>query len=65
MILYNDGRAVPPVMLYCTACPGKGPLSCEHLVIPAAAAGINCTLCTQNTDITLMTQDRQEPTLYL
>jgi hypothetical protein len=49
MILYCDGRVVPPTMSYCTAWPGKGLLSCSAaqllscsaallLAIPAAAA---------------------------
>ncbi len=36
-----DGRSVPPLMTYGTACSGKGLLSCELLGIPTAAvAGI-------------------------
>jgi hypothetical protein len=36
--LYCDGRAVPPAMMYCTACPAKELLSCELLAITAVAA---------------------------
>jgi hypothetical protein len=51
--LYCDGRAVPPALTDCTACPGRGLLSCEFLAIPAAI-GIS-KQCTQNTHINEIT----------
>jgi hypothetical protein len=36
--LYSDGRAVPPAMTYCTACPVQELFSCELQAIPAATA---------------------------
>ncbi len=35
---YYDGLALPPAIMYCTACPAKELLNCELLAILSAAA---------------------------
>ncbi len=43
-----DGRAVQPAITYCTACPGKGLLSCELLAILLADAAVGVFLNVKN-----------------
>ncbi len=59
--LYCGGRAVPPAMFYCTACPGKGRL---HGAACSGDSSRCCcwpciAKCTQNIYITEITQGRQ------
>jgi hypothetical protein len=57
---------VPPDIVHRTACPFKKLSSCELLTIPAsAAAGSYITKCTQNTNMTEITQGRLRPALHL